>query len=185
MKKLVGLVAVLGLLLGATARAQDRSQGGFSDTFTFDKNGNIISWNGSDPNTPPYPYEMGAVSLNTPFGGGYGSAIDVPFQLGYLNNGILNPCNPLTRGPQVWTNGNGSNVGDTFTQHGTTTCPYFTGEWGTYNNSTNRLDGFSVDANYIVAQGPRTCPRFRPCYYPHIIVLTGGTGTITDTIINQ
>ena len=177
-----GVIAFLGL--ASFTAAQDRSQGGFSDTFVFDKNSQITSWDGSDPSAPPYPGDMGAVSLRTSFGGSYGSAIDAPFQLGYLNNGFLAPCDPLTLGPKVWTIGDGTNIGDTFTQYGATTCPYFTGEWGTYNNSNNRLDGFSVDATYTIVQGPRTCPRFKPCYYPHITVLTGGTGMITDMIIN-
>ena len=178
-------IAVLGLAFVCTSRAQDRTNGGFSDTFAFDKNRQITSWDGSDPSNPPYPYDMGGVSLMTDFSHGYGSAISAPFQLGYLNNGDLSPCDPLTLGPKMWTIGDGTNIGDTFTQHGTTTCPYFTGEWGTYNNSNNRLDGFSVDATYTIVQGPRTCPRYHPCYYPHLTVLVGGTGTITDTIINQ
>jgi hypothetical protein len=178
------LLATLALLVVSAlpAAAQDRSQGEFSDQFTFDGNGIITEWDGV-PNA--YPYDMGAVSLLSSFGGSYGSAIDVPNELGYLNNGFLAPCDPMVLGDKVWTVGDGTHIGDAFTQHSTTTCPYFTGEWGTYNNSNNRLDGFSVDANYVYVKGKRTCPRFKPCYYPVVVVLAGGSGTVTDTIINQ
>src|SRR5215472_12021457 len=121
MKAIALAIAILGL--ASFTAAQDRSQGGFSDTFVFDRNSQITSWDGSDPSAPPYPGDMGAVSLRTSFGGSYGSAIDAPFQLGYLNNGFLAPCDPLTLGPKVWTIGDGTNIGDTFTQYGATTCP--------------------------------------------------------------
>jgi hypothetical protein len=181
--KLIWATVVLVSWSAIPAAAQDRSQGGFSDTFAFDGNGIITAWNGV-PNA--YPYDMGAVSLLSSFGGSYGSAIDVPSELGYLNNGLLAPCDPMTFSPRVWTIGDGTHVGDAFTQHSTTTCPYFTGEWSTYLNSNNRLDGFSIDANYVfVRSKQRICPRFKPCYYPIVIVMLPGTGTVTDTIINQ
>jgi hypothetical protein len=177
------LLATLALLVMSAipAAAQDRSQGGFSDQFTFDANSLITTWNGV---TNAYPYAMGSVSLvNVNY---YGSGIDVPFQLGYLNNGELLSCLPMNFGPQIWTIGTGTAVGDTFFQSSTTTCPYYTGEYETYLNSNNRLDGFSVVAKYVyVLSNKRICPRFKPCYYPIIPKLAGGTGTITDTIINQ
>lgn len=170
--------AILGLAMlvfGATA-----AQAQLSNNFAFDATGAITEWDGV-PNA--YPEDMGGVKL-TPITGGYGSGIDVPWQLGYLNNGFLEPCNPITWGAKVWTKGTGSSIGDTFTVHGVTTCPDFTGEYGTGYNSNNRLEGFSVDANYKLAQGNRVCPRYRPCYYQVINALQGGTGTVTDTIIN-
>jgi hypothetical protein len=180
--KLIWAIAVLASLSAIPAAAQNRSNGGFSDTFTFDGHSQITEWN-SVPNA--YPYDMGSVSLLSSFGGSYGSAIDVPSELGYLNNGFLAPCDPMVFSLKVWTIGDGTHIGDAFTQHSTTTCPYFTGEWGTYLNSNNRLDGFSVDASYVYVKGPRTCPRFKPCYYPVVVTLAGGSGTVTDSIINQ
>src|SRR5580700_234601 len=118
-----------------------------SDTFTF--NGStpcsaITSWNG-DPTA--YSEDRGTICLTQGgTGGGYGSAIEVPFQLGFLNNGYLSPCDPITFGPKVWTKGDGTHDGDTFTLSGSTTCPYFTGEYG--GTSDNLLDGFSVVADY-------------------------------------
>lgn len=153
-----------------------------SETFAFNGNSQITSWNGSDPANPPYPDEMGAVSLNSSFGGGYGSAIDVPFQLGFLNNGYLSPCNPIAFGPKTWTVGNGTHSGDVYTVSGSTTCPYFTGEYGNYDNSNNRLDGFSVTATYV-HNGHTSC-RYGRCVTYYIDVLKGGTGVVTDSTIN-
>jgi hypothetical protein len=177
MKARTGILTLGLLLFCLPVKAQ------LSDTFVFDKNQAITSWDGSDPANPPYPYAMGSVSLQTSFGGSYGSAIDVPFELGYLNNGFLAPCDPLVWQPKVWTTGDGTHDGDTFSQSGSTTCPYFTGEWGTYQNSNNRLDGFSVIADYRHTNFPyyyhgRKYNNFRD-------ILEGGTGTVTDTIINQ
>lgn len=173
------LVLAFTLLLAVSAKAQTVS---FSDTFAFNNNSQITSWNGSDPANPPYPYEMGAVSLNSSFGGGYGSAIDVPFQLGYLNNGYLSPCNPIAFGAKVWTKGDGTHTGDTFSVSGSATCPYFTGEYGNYENSNNRLDGFSVTANYI--RTAHTACRYGRCTTYYTDTLQGGTGTVTDSTIN-
>lgn len=170
-------VAVI-VLVAVSAKAQTVA---FSDTFTFNNLSQIISWNGSDPANPPYPYEMGAVSLNSSFGGGYGSAIDVPFQLGFLNNGILNGCDPIAWGQKTFTTGDGTHTGDVFVVAGSTTCPYYTGEWGTYENSNNRLDGFSVIAQYMVVQ--HTYCRYARCTTISTNVLQGGTGIVTDTII--
>jgi hypothetical protein len=180
--KLIWATVVLASLSAIPAAAQDRSHGGFSDQFTFDGTGAVVTWNGV---ANAYYGDMGSVSIQSQFGGGYGSAIDVPWQLGYLNNGFLSPCDPMVPSAKVWTIGDGTHIGDAFTQHFATTCPYFTGEWGSYNNSTNRLDSFSVDANYVYVKGPRTCPRFKPCYYPIVVTLAGGSGTVTDSIINQ
>jgi hypothetical protein len=153
-----------------------------SDTFTFNASSMITSWDGSDPANPPYPDDMGAVSLQSPFGGGHGSGIEVPWQLGYLNNGYLSPCDPIAWGQATYTIGDGTHTGDAFSVSGSTTCPGFTGEYGSYENSNNRLEGFSVTANYTVVKHT-SCYRGR-CVSYFASVLAGGTGTITDSTIN-
>ena len=179
MKKVIALAVLALSLLAVSAKAQAVPA---SDTFTFNSSSQITSWNGSDPANPPYPYEMGAVSLTSSFGGGYGSAIDVPFQFGFLNNGYLSPCNPIAFGPKTWIVGNGTHSGDVYSVSGSTTCPYFTGEYGNYDNSNNLLDGFSVVATYVHT-GHTSC-RYGRCITYYIDVLRDGTGTITETTIN-
>jgi hypothetical protein len=184
--KLLAVLATLALALFITGIACTlRAQSGTvirSNTFVFNANSAIISWDGSDPASPPYPYNMGAVSLQHSFGGGYGSAILVPFQLGYLNDGDLSPCDTIQWDAKVWTSGDGTHDGDTYTQAGKTSCPYFTGEYGTYNDSNNKLDGFSVVASYVHTKYT-TCGRYS-CKTSFKDVLEGGTGTITETAIN-
>lgn len=157
-----------------------------SDTFTFGgpvgvaSCSNIATWDGS---ATTYAEDMGAICLNQgDTYGGYGSFLDVPEQLGYLNGGYLAGCNPIAFGPKVFTVGDGTHSGDAFTVSGSTTCPYYTGEWGTYENSNNRLDGFSVVANYTVVQH-RSCYRGR-CVTYFTNVLQGGSGVVTDSTIN-
>jgi len=151
-----------------------------SANFTFNGTtpcSGITSWNGV---SNAYPGDMGTICLTQGgTGGGYGSAIIVPFQLGFLNNGFLSPCDPLQFGPKVWTHGDGTHDGDTFTLSGSTTCPYFTGEYG--GTSDNLLDVFSVVADYThVAHS----------YYYHgrkytyfVDTLEGGTGTVEETVL--
>src|ERR1700739_939331 len=180
MKRALLAAAVLMLsFVPVSTKAQTVS---FSDTFAFNNNSQITSWNGSDPSNPPYPSEMGAVSLNSSFGGGYGSAIDVPWQFGFLNNGYLSPCNPIAFGSKVWTKGDGTHTGDAFSVSGSTTCPYFTGEYGSYDNSNNRLEGFSVTASYV--RTVHTVCRYGKCTTYYVDGLQGGSGTVTDSTIN-
>jgi hypothetical protein len=177
MKRALLAAAVLMLsFVTASAKAQTVV---LSGAFVFNSNSQITSWNGSDPATPPYPNEMGAVSLYSSFGGGYGSAIDVPSQLGFLNNGYLSPCNPISFGPKTWISGSGTQSGDKYTVSGSTTCPYFTGEYGNYDNSNNLLAGFSIMATYVHT-GHTSC-RYGRCVTYYIDVLQGGTGTVTET----
>jgi hypothetical protein len=183
MKKLYTMLAVFALLVvGATFVKAQPGDVVRSATFTFNSNSAITSWNGSDLANPPYPYEMGSVSLQTAFGGSYGSAIDVPWQLGFLNNGFLNPCDSIVWEAKKWVTGDGTHAGDTFTVSGSTTCPYFTGEYGPDSPSANLLDGFSVTALYVVRQ-QRTCSRYR-CYTYFVNVLQGGAGIVEETTIN-
>jgi hypothetical protein len=173
------LLVVALLVVGGNASAQVN----FSNNFAFDDKGTITSWDGV-PNA--YPGDMGAVSLYTSFGGTFGSAISVPFRLGYLNNGDLAPCDPVVWGIKTWLVGDGKHNDDTYTIHAETTCPYFTGEWGTVNNSDHRLDGFSVDAIFItvlVCKQDRWHRCLKPVVYLPTYVLTGGTGTVTDSAI--
>ena len=142
----------------------------------------ITSWDGSDPANPPYPYAMGAVCLTTQCGGGYGSGIEIPFQLGYLNNGYLNPCNPITLSAKTWVIGDGTHNGDTFIVTGSALCPYFTGEYGTSGNSYNILDGFSVTVQYV-RTFYKSCGRTGCHTFPRD-TLQGGTGVAQQTEIN-
>jgi hypothetical protein len=170
------IIAVAMLLYACTSRAQANPP---VNNFTFDGSSAIVSWNGSDPANPPYPGDMGAVSLTSAFGSP-GSGIEVPFQLGYLNNGFLVPCNAITWGPKVYTTGDGTNIGDKYTISGSTDCPYFTGEYGDYQNSKNRHDSWSVVAVYKVTNKQISC-RYGRCTTRYTITLQGGTGTVTET----
>lgn len=137
----------------------------------------ITSWNGV---ADAYPQDMGAICLNQgDLYGGYGSYIDVPWQLGFLNNGYLAGCDQIAWQPKVFTIGDGTHAGDAFTVAGSTTCPYYTGEYG--GVSDNLLDGFSVVASYTVVQR-KTCGRYG-CHTYLSNVLTGGTGTVTETLL--
>jgi hypothetical protein len=137
----------------------------------------ITSWNG-DPNA--YPNDMGAICLHQgdPLGG-YGSYLDAPFQLGFLNNGYLAGCNPLSWQPEVFTIGDGTHAGDAFTVAGSTTCPYYVCEYGCA--TSDDLVGWNVVASYTVVQR-KSCTRFR-CTFYLTSVLTGGTGTVDETAL--
>jgi hypothetical protein len=113
-----GLLAVGLLALLAESAPSARAQTVvLSDDFTFSGTSpcsSVTSWNG-DPNA--YPYEMGSICLNQGDSyGGYGSFLDVPFQLGFLNNGYLAGCNPLSWGPKAFTIGDGTPLHHLFHQ---------------------------------------------------------------------
>jgi hypothetical protein len=172
MKKLMAVVVLL--LAGITSKAQTTV---LSDNFTFNGTtpcSNITQWNGV-PNAYP---DMGSICLNQGDEyGGYGSFLDVPFELGFLNNGYLAGCDPLVWDPKTFTIGDGTHNGDAFTVAGKTTCPYYTGEYG---GSSNTLSvGFSAVASYTVVQH-RSCYR-GSCITYFTSVLTGGTGTVKET----
>jgi len=203
MKRLVKRIALTLVLALAPlgARAQNYPVL-ISDTFTFDGTTAIVAYDGATPANPPngaqaqFPYHMGDVVLINanpyPSSGPPNyvgiSGIDVPFDLndsrgyGYLNNGQLRPCNSVDWGAKNWTIGDDTtrNLGDTYTVSASTTCPYFTGEYGTYENSNNRLVGFSVTATFTLTSFTKHCPRGRPCYFTPNFTLQGGTGTITE-----
>jgi hypothetical protein len=174
----LGLFAGI-FLMALTASSAKGQAVPSSDTFVFGAGQpceNITAINGDTTLT-------GAICLHQgDLYGGYGSYIEVPFQLGFLNNGYLAGCNPLVWQPRVFTLGDGTHAGDTFTVAGVTACPYYTGEYGTYENSNNRLDGFSVVADYTVVSF-RSCGRFG-CHTYLSSVLTGGTGVISETLLN-
>jgi hypothetical protein len=108
--------------------------------------------------------------------GGYGSYINIPYQLGFLNGGDLAGCDPIVWGAKNYTTGDGTHAGDTFTVHGSTTCPYYTDEYGA--SVSHFLAGFNVDANYLVVRR-RFCYRGR-CFYYLTNILTGGSGEATQ-----
>ncbi len=181
MKKAItrGLLAIglLALLVLSTPSAKAQTVV-LSDNFTFNGTtpcSSITSWNG-DPNA--YPEDRGSICLNQGDSyGGFGSFLDVPFQLGFLNNGYLAGCNPLAWGPKTFTIGDGTHNGDAFKVAGSTTCPYYTGEYGGASN--NLLVGFNVVASYTVVQH-RSCNRGR-CITYFTNVLQGGMGTVEQT----
>ena len=183
---LAAALFMLGAVAGVSAQTVQKS-----DTFTFATGAAIARWTVSpacggitawDGVANAYPEDMGGVCITQPAGGGYGSSIDVPFQLGYLNNGSLDPCDHINLGPKVFTVGDGTHTGDQFTVSGSTTCPYFTGEYGTYENSNNRLEGFSVVATYTVFRYIQIVRGAVVVRYNYI--LTSGTGTVADSVIN-
>jgi hypothetical protein len=175
MKIRLAVLAMLMCAVGAKGQAVPSS-----DTFTFGGStstcASITSWNG-DPNI--YALDRGAVCLHSSVGGGYGSAIEVPFQLGFLNNGFLVPCDPFTF-TKAWTSGDGTHDGDTFTLTGATTCPYFTGEYGGY--SDNLLDGFSVVASYTHVAHSYYYRGRKYTYFTD--VLEGGTGMVSEALLS-
>jgi hypothetical protein len=173
-------LAIAVLLLSGISIAQTFSPR--ADSFVFNAQSAITSWDGSDPANPPYPYAMGVVCLTTQCGGGYGSGIEIPFELGYLNNGFLNPCNAITFSPKTWIIGDGTHNGDTFVVTGSTLCPYFTGEYGTSGNSYNILDGFNITATYV-RQFFKSCSRYGCRLVPRD-TLSGGIGVAQQTEIN-
>lgn len=186
LRLLAGMLLLFSIIAIAGPAHAQTYQGPHSDTFTFaGLAGNatcsdILSWDGV---TDAYPEDMGAICLNQGDpGGGFGSFVDVPFQLGYLNNGYLAGCNAITFGPKVFSIGDGTHTGDAFSISGSTTCPGYTGEWGNYLDSNNRLDGFNVTANYTVAKRT-SCYRGR-CTTFYTNTLQGGTGVVTDSTIN-
>ena len=181
----IALLIVAVFLCAVSVKAQTVR----SDTFLFAAPSTptatceqITSWDGTDPAIPPYPYDMGSICLSTGDGAptSPGSGIFVPFQLGYLNNGDLAGCDAIVWQPKVWVAGDGTHAGDKYTISGSTTCPYYTGEYGPDSPSAHLLDGFSVVADYTMVQ-KRACPRFRPCYYYLVGVLQGGEGVVEET----
>ena len=180
MKKTFAVFAVLALLVvGTTLSAQSVVK---SATFTFGSPASstatcfpITSWNGVPD---AYPEDMGAMCPNQGDpNGGYGSFLDVPFQLGFLNNGYLAGCNPLTWGQKTFTTGDGTHAGDAFTQPAITSCPYYTGEYG--GSSNNLSVGWSIVANFTVVKHTY-CGRYG-CHSFLSNVLTGGTGMVSET----
>lgn len=175
MKKLSAVFAVLALLVvgACTLRAQSVTK---SATFTFGSPAPcaaITVWNGVPA---AYPEDMGTICPNQGDpSGGYGSFLSVPFQLGFLNNGYLAGCNPLTWGQKTFTTGDGTHAGDAFTQPAITSCPYYTGEYGNPGLSV----GWSIVANFTVVK--RTyCGRYG-CHSFLSNVMTGGTGAVQET----
>lgn len=169
----VFVVAVI--LLAASAFAQQNFQNQTTN-FTFDKTSAITSYNGSDPANPPYPGDMGAINLDNQNPG-----ISVPWQLGYLNNGYLQPCNSFQWTPKKWIIGDGTHNGDEYQVSMSTACPYFTGEYGTYEDSNNTYDSFSAVATYTTKL-VLSCSRYRGCHYFPQYSLLSGQGTIVQIV---
>lgn len=160
----LGLAVMLSLGV-AYAAAQSKS-----DTFTFGSAGvigttqssncsPITAWDGV---VDAYPQDMGEVCFNfypNPYSG-----MDIPFQLGYPNNGFLLDNTPFTWGPQVSTSSN------TYTQAGTAA---YTG-YGA---------GVVVNVNVNVVVTQKLSCGHGICHYFPVDTLTGGTGVVTFTPI--
>lgn len=147
---------LLVLLLSSIGFAQTQTA-----TFSFGALGSdncsaITAWNGV-PNG--YPEEMGEICFNlypNPYSG-----MEIPWQLGFPNNGFLENQTPFTWGPMVYT---GST---TYTQTGTAA---YTG----YGAGVR----VNVQANFSVT-AHRTCYR-GVCRTYTVAALNGGDGTVTD-----
>jgi hypothetical protein len=161
---------VMGITVSTKAQTITRSA-----TFTFGSPApcsNITSWNGV---ANAYPDMGGICPYQGDTYGGYGSFLDVPFQLGFLNNGYLAGCNPLTWGQKTFTNGDGTHAGDTFTQPAVTNCPYYTGEYGDPSLSV----GWSIVGSFAVVSHTY-CGRYG-CHTFLSTVLKSGTGVVVET----
>jgi hypothetical protein len=73
----------------------------------------ITEWNGV---VDAYPADMGEVCFN--FGENPYSGMEIPWQLGFPNNGYLLENTPFTWAPPVFTNGNATTDGSTYHQAG-------------------------------------------------------------------
>jgi len=161
MKKRFALTVLLfGLCTGTPAHAQTKS-----DTFTFGSAGvigttqssncsSITAW---DNVVDAYPQDMGVACFNfypNPYSG-----MEIPWQLGYPNNGFLLDQTPFTWAPMVWTSST------TYTQTGTAA---YTG----YGAGVV----VTVNTNVVVTYR-KYC--WRGCHYFPVYTLTGGTGVVS------
>lgn len=119
----------------------------------------ITAWNGI---TDAYPQDMGTVCFN--FYPNPLSGMDIPWQLGFPNNGLLPNETPFTWGAQLFNSGNATTNGSTFSQYGTA----FYSDYGVT---------VSVTANFLVHVS-KSCNR-GVCRTYVTNTLTGGTGTVS------
>jgi hypothetical protein len=166
MKVLFALAPLLvGICTGTLTQAQTKS-----DTFTFGSAGVIgtITSSNCSPITAwdnvvdAYPQDMGEVCFNfypNPYSG-----MDIPFQLGYPNNGFLLDNTPFTWGPQVSTSSN------TYTQTGTAAYTGY-GAGVVVNVTTNVVITYQKFCGHGI------------CHYFPVYTLTGGTGVVTFNAI--
>jgi len=127
-------LAVLGLPCLSRAQSATFTFGGQPNPLTStslqtEHCSEMTSWNGipalNPDGTPnidnPFPYNMGDICLQI-----YPSAytdIDVPWQLGFPNNGFLQQCAPTVWGPLVFDGSGAQNIaGSTATQTFTCGC---------------------------------------------------------------
>ena len=171
-------LAVLGL--PCLSRAQ-------STTFTFGGQPNpltstslqtehcseMTSWNGipalNPDGTPnidnPFPYNMGDICLQI-----YPSAytdIDVPWQLGFPNNGFLQQCAPTVWGPLVFDGSGAQNIA------GSTATQTFTSS-GCYDGDNTTI---TATVNYVVVSR-RFCHYI--CKTSYANQVTGGSGSVVN-----
>ena len=162
MRALILLPALLFCICTATAaQAQTRS-----DAFTFGSAGvigttlssncsPITSWDGV---VNAYPQNMGEVCFN--YYPNNNSGMEIPWQLGYPNNGFLLSNTPFTWAPAVWTSST------TYSQAGTAVYTGY-GAGVVVNVTTN-----------IAITYRRYCSR-TGCHLFPMDTLTGGTGAVS------
>jgi hypothetical protein len=118
---------------------------------------NNTSWNGTS-----YPADNGEFCIN------YEptvSGITIPYELGFPNNGYLLQSCTMTFGSPVYTSGNGTQVGDTFSISGSATCNY-------------NVNITSFTQNFVVTSVVTHC-RYGKCITDVNYSLIGGSGTVT------
>lgn len=171
MKKIIA-VGLWALLFSLTPSGKAQTM---SATFTFGGNSNgqgcvdNTSWNGD---STTYAQDMGAICFNQAdpdSGPTNASYLDVPWQLGFPNNGFLDSCNGLSWGPKRYTTGDGTHTGDSYTESASTTCPY--------QSTPTQTVGFSFTATYSIVKH-QSC-RYGRCFTWYVSTLLGGSGTVT------
>ena len=121
----------------------------------------MLSWNGTACPGGPYCQEMGAITFSAQ---PTRSDIDIPFQLGFPNDGYLQGCSIVYGQPQgAWIV-----TGNAFTISGTGGSCYDGG------NTT-----FTFTQNYVVTRTFVSCYR-GSCLNNIDYQMTGGGGTVTN-----
>ena len=161
------LLAVFASMFACTSRAQLLSAsftfGGLPSPFTSQQRcANITSWTPSGPFLP----DSGEICLAL-YPAVY-TSIEIPFQLGFPNNGYLQGCEPTVWGPLVWQNGGSQNVA------GSTAIQTFVAS-GCYDGGNTTV---TATVKYVVVSF-RSCGR-TGCRTFYGNQVTGGSGTVTD-----
>ena len=117
---------------------------------------NNTSWNGTS-----YP-DNGEFCINYE---ATVSGITIPYELGFPNNGYLLQSCTMSFGAPVYTNGNGTHAGDTFSISGAAVCK-------------DNVNITTFTQNFVVTKVVTTC-RYGRCLTDVDYSLVGGSGTAT------